>query len=62
VATQAALVLRLELDSDGRLLASIRLIDDLVADEPQLVQRVVGRDALVEVIDSVILGLGARPA
>jgi hypothetical protein len=62
VATQAALVLRLELDSDGRLLASIRLIDDLVADEPQLVQRVVGRDALVEFIDSVILGLGARPA
>jgi hypothetical protein len=62
VATQAALVLRLELDSDGRLLASIRLIDDLVADEPQLVQRVVGRDALVEFIDNVILGLGARPA
>lgn len=62
MATQAALVLRLELDSDGRLLASIRLIDDLVADEPQLVQRVVGRDALVEFIDSVILGLGARPA
>jgi hypothetical protein len=62
VATQAALVLRLELDSDGRLFASIRLIDDLGADEPQLVQRVVGRDALVEFIDSVILGLGVRPA
>jgi hypothetical protein len=62
VATQAALVLRLELDSDGRLFASIRLIDDLDADEPQFVQRVVGRDALVEVIDSVIHGLGVRPA
>lgn len=57
VATSAALLLRLERDGDGRILATVRLLGDLESTEPQLVWRVVGRDAVLEVVNGVIDGV-----